>query len=325
MRIAVCIRVNRLCEILEQQLPDDEIFDCDRSEVIELAPTVDVFVPTISPISAAAFADGRLKLVQQFGVGLDTVDIPAATRAGVLVANVSSVGTGNAESVAELAIAHMLMLSRRIPDAIDGFRKGRVGATLGQCLWGGTVAILGYGGIGEEIARRLAGFGMKIIAVSRYGPSGPRERDSSVRLDEHVGAEKMGDAVADADFIVVAAPATPENIGLIGESVFARMKPSALIINIARGPVIDYQALLRALREGRVAGAGLDVFWSEPFNPDDPLLSENVIPTPHIGGGTERSLLGIGRAAAENIHRVQRGELPLCCVNPEVGVGRLKG
>ncbi len=323
MRIAVCIRAYRILEILRQQLPDDEIFDCDRSEVVGLAPTVDVFIPTIAPIPGAAFANDRVKLVQQFGVGLDTVDIPAATRAGVLVANVPSVGTGNAESVAELAIAHMLMLSRRIPDAIDGFRKGRIGATLGQCLWGGTVTILGYGGIGEEIARRLAGFGMKIIAVSRHGPSGPRERDSSVHLDEHVGVEKMGDAVADADFVVVAAPATPENIGLVGESVFARMKPSALVINIARGPVIDYQALLRALREGRVAGAGLDVFWSEPFNPDDPLLSENVIPTPHIGGGTERSLLGIGRAAAENIHRVRRGELPRCCVNPEVGVGRL--
>ena len=326
MRIASCTRrIPRIYKILKQQLPDDEVLDCDRSEVVELAPTVDVFIPTNVPIPAAAFANDRVKLVQQFGVGLDIVDIPAATRAGVLVANVSSVGTGNAESVAELAIAHMMMLSRRIPDAIERFRKGDFAASLGQCLWGGTVAILGYGGIGEEIARRLAGFGMKIIAVSRHGPSGPRERDSSVRPDEHVGAEKMGDAVADADFVVVAAPATPENIGLIGESVFARMKPSALVVNIARGPVIDYQALLQALREGRVAGAGLDVFWNEPFSPDDPLLSENVIPTPHIGGGTERSLVGIGRVAVENIHRVRRGELPRNCVNPEVGVDRLRG
>ena len=113
MRIAVCIRVNRLCEILEQQLPDDEVFDCDPSEVVELTPTVDVLIPMIAPIPAAAFANDRLKLVQQFGVGLDTVDIPAATRAGVLVANVPSVGIRNAESVAELAIAHMLMLARK--------------------------------------------------------------------------------------------------------------------------------------------------------------------------------------------------------------------
>ena len=97
------------------------------------------------------------------------------------------------------------------------------------------------------------------------------------------------------------------------------MKPGTFIINIARGPVIDYAALLAALRSGRVRGAGLDVFWQEPFDPNDPLLNENVIATPHVGGATERSLLGIGQAVAANIERMRRGEIPLCCVNPAAG------
>jgi len=325
MRVGVCIRgYSRIMELLRESLPEAKIFDCDRDEVIAAAAKADVIIPTIAPIPEAAFAGSRLKLVQQYGVGLDTVDIPAATRAGVLVANVPSVGTGNAESVAELAIAHMLMLSRDMPLAFQLFRERRVGSPFGQCLWENTVAIVGYGGIGEEIARRLAGFGMRIVAVSRHGPGGPRKRDPGVRVDLHVSTEKLGDAVSEADYIVVAAPASPDNIGLVDRAVFARVKHGARIVNIARGPVIEYGALLDALREGRVRAAGLDVFWSEPFDPHDPLLHENVIATPHIGGATERSLRGIAQAVARGVEAVGRGEIPPCCVNPEAGTRRLQ-
>lgn len=324
MRIGVCSQdFTRLFQILQAALPADEIFACTRDEVAACAPEIDVLIPIVTPIPAQALASPRLMLVQQFGVGLDIVDIPAATRAGVLVANVPSVGTGNAESVAELAIAHMLMLSRDIPLALRRFRERRVSSPLGSCLWRSTVVILGYGGIGEEIARRLAGFGTCIIAVSRHGVAGTRLRDAAVHLDAHWAAERILEAVAVADYVVVAAPATPENIGLVDARVFAHMKRGACIVNIARGPVIDYHALLAALRDGTVAGAGLDVFWQEPFDPEDPLLNENVIATPHIGGATETSLTGIGQAVAANIERVRRGEIPLCCANPEVGRGRL--
>ncbi|TDJ63924.1 MAG: hydroxyacid dehydrogenase [Proteobacteria bacterium] len=325
MRIGLCVRgFTRIIELLTEALPNDDIFECDHTEVIDIAKDTDVFIPTVAPIPAAAFSAPRLKLVQQYGVGLDSVDIPAATRAGVLVANIPSVGTGNAESVAEFAIAHMLMLSRHIPSAFERFAEKRVGSPLGRCLWQSTIVILGYGGIGEEIARRLAGFGVRIIAVSRHGPDGMRVRDPSVHIDLHLSADALGDAVAEADFLIVAAPATPENIGLVDASVFARIKPGAYIVNIARGPVIDYDALLAALRNGRVAGAGLDVFWHEPFDPDDPLCAENVIATPHIGGVTERSLVGIGQAVAANVERVRRGEMPTCCANPEAGLARLQ-
>ncbi len=319
MRIGLCIRgFTGILKILREHLPEDEVFECDQTEITSLASTTDILIPTVASIPAAVFKNKRLKLVQQYGVGLDSVDIEAATAAGVLVANVPSVGTGNAESVAELTIAHMLMLSRDLPSALERFKDKKVGAPLGNCLWQSTVCILGYGGVGEEIARRLQGFGVRIIAISKSGPNGRRERDLSVRVDLHVDRSSMHEVASLADFLIVAAPASEENIGIVSDSVFLRMKPSAYIVNVARGPVIDYGSLKKALRDGQIAGAGLDVFWNEPFDPDDPIFLHNVIATPHIGGSTERSLQGIGYAVAQNINRLRNGETPLNCVNPEI-------
>jgi phosphoglycerate dehydrogenase-like enzyme len=124
------------------------------------------------------------------------------------------------------------------------------------------------------------------------------------------------EVVREADFVIVGAPATSENKGLVGWSVLSSMKSTAYIVNVARGPVIDYGALKKALEEGKIAGAGLDVFWNEPFDPNDPIFEQNVIATPHIGGSTERSLLGIGRAVACNIDRLRNGETLMDCANP---------
>ena len=131
--------------------------------------------------------------------------------------------------------------------------------------------------------------------------------------------------LGEADYIVVAAPATADNIGLVGADVLARVKPGAYLVNIARGPVIDYDALLEALRDGRLAGAGLDVFWREPCDPDDPLFAYNVIATPHVGGVTQESLQGIGDAVVRNIERLRRGELPANCANPDATRWRKPG
>lgn len=308
--------------LLEELLPRDEIAECAVEEIAAEAQRSDVLVPIVAQLPPAAYESPRLRLIQQFGVGLDGVDIPAATAAGIAVANVPSRGTGNAESVAELTIGFLIMLARRIPEAVQRFHEGKLGATLGTSLLGSTVTIVGYGDIGQEVARRLAGFGCRIVAVSRSGPEGARERDPEVSVDLHVDAAKLGDAVAEADFVVVAAPATPENQGLIGRDVLARMKPSAYLVNIARGPVIDYDAIVLALREERIAGAALDVWWTEPFDPNDPLLEHNVIPTPHIGGSTVRSLRGIAEAFAAQIERIRSGAAPRACVNPEVWESR---
>ena len=318
LRICLCGRSHaRIKGILERALPNDEIVECNGSDLALVAPDCDVLIPLVTLIPNEILTDSRIRLIQQYGVGLDVVDIPAATRAGILVANVSSVGTGNAESVAELAIAHLLMLLRDIPLAMQRFRERKLGSPLGRSLWGSTVLVLGYGDIGQEIARRLIAFSVRVIAVSRHGPLGKRPRDPSVKPAVHVAMESLHDVIAEADAVIVAAPASPENIGLVDAQIVRAMKPGSVLVNIARGAVVDYTALRAALEDGHLAGAGLDVFWQEPFDPEDPLLTCKVIATPHIGGVTGRSLEGIGAAVVANIERLRSGETLECCANPQ--------
>ena len=166
MRIYFCREgLTGIMNILQRELPDDEVLACAPNQVVETARNADVLIPTVSPIPAAAFDSTRVRLVQQYGAGLDTVDIPAATRAGVYVANVPSAGTGNAESVAELSILFMLALSRKYPQTQESLQQRKLGAPMGQTLKGRTAAIIGFGGIGQELAKRLAGFEMKVLAV----------------------------------------------------------------------------------------------------------------------------------------------------------------
>ena len=319
LQICVCVRgYTRLLDLLVAGLPNDDIFECTGTELPAAVERAEVLIPLVTRIPANILPGSRVRLIQQYGVGLDGVDIPAATRAGIAVANVPSVGTGNAESVAELAIAHLIMLMRDIPQALQRFRERKVGSPLGRSVWGSTVLILGYGDIGQEIARRLQGFGVRVLAVSRQGPAGRRARDPAVPLAQHVAFDQIEDVLGEADALIVSAPATPENIGLVDARILRALRPGTVLVNIARGAVIDYTALRTALEDGHLGGAGLDVFWQEPFDPEDPLLECNVIATPHIGGVTSRSLEGIGRAVVANIERLRRGELPACCVNPEV-------
>ena len=313
MRIYFCREgLTSIMNILQRELPDDEVLACAPNQVVETARNADVLIPTVSPIPAAAFDSTGVRLVQQYGAGLDTVDIPAATRAGVYVANVPSAGTGNAESVAELSVLFMLALSRKYPQTQESLQQRKLGAPMGQSLKGRTAAIIGFGGIGQELAKRLAGFEMKVLAVSRRGP-----KADDVGVDFHGAANTLHDVLRQADFVIVAPPLNDDTRSLIGQAEFACMKPSAFIINVARGPVLDYDATLAALKEKRIAGAGLDVFWQEPFDPTDPIFSYNVVATPHVGGATDLSLQGIAKKVAENINRVRRGEVPANCVNAD--------
>lgn len=319
MRICFCREgLGYIRDILQQELPEDEVLDCDPENISEAAQDADVLIPTVSKIEAAAFTSPQLKLVQQYGAGLDSVDIPAATQAGIYVANIPSAGTGNAESVAELSLFFMLALARKYPQAKESIEHKRLGTPMGQTLKGRTAAIIGYGGIGREVARRLHGFEMKkVLAVSKRGPKDSPE-ENSIRVDFHGTINSMHEVLREADFVIVAPPLNDETRGLIGQAEFACMKPGVFIINVARGPVLEYDAFLAALKEKRIAGAGLDVFWEEPFDPSDPIFSYNVIATPHFGGATDLSLHGIGKKVAENINRIRNGEAPLNCFNPEV-------
>src|SRR5262245_28739319 len=315
MKIYFCREgLTYIANVLQKELPEDEVLACAPEKVAEAARDAEVLIPTVSRIGEEALNSPRVKLVQQYGAGLDTVDIPAATRHGVYVANVPSAGTGNAESCAELSLLFMLALARQYPRAQENLQQRKLGAPLVMARQGRTAAIIGYGGIGQEVARRLVGFDMKILAVSRTGP-----KPGEAPVDFHGRSNTLHEVLRQADFVIVAPPLNDDTRGLIGQAEFACMKPSAFVINIARGPVLDYDALCTALKEGRIAGAGLDVFWYEPFDPTDPLFSYNVIATPHIGGATDLSLHGIAKKVAENINRVRRGEAPLNCANLEAG------
>ena len=314
MRIVLCLRgAAQLIRWLQAELPEDEILECSETEVPAMARRADVLIPTISRIGEEAMASPTLKLVQQFGAGLDTVEVEPASRHGVWVANVPSGETANAESVAELAVLLMLALARRLPQAQESIRSHRVGAPIGTTLEKKTVAIVGFGGIGRALARRLRPFEMRLLAVSRRGPRGGNEEE----VDFHGDAAQLSRVLGEADFVVVATPLSDETRGLIGRDRFAEMKRGCFLVNVARGPIVDREALLDALRDGTVAGAGIDVFWQEPVDPADPLLAENVIATPHVGGATDTSLREIARGVAENVNRIRRGEPPRNCVNAD--------
>jgi phosphoglycerate dehydrogenase-like enzyme len=304
--------------LLCNELPEDEVLDCSPQEVSEVAQHVEVLIPIMARVTDAALGSPRLRLVQQFGAGLEGVDIEAASRRGVYVANVPSGETANADSVAEHAILLMLALARRLPRAQDNLRERRIGAPMGTTLMGKTAAIVGFGGIGRALARRLRALGMRTVAVSRRGPRGDDDG-----VDLHVPTSDLRGALSQADFVIVATPLTEETTGLIGKDAFANMKRGAFLINVARGPVVDRAAFLDALQSGKLAGAGLDVFWEEPPDPADPLFSFEVVATPHIGGATDVSLQGIAREVAANVNRLRRGEALRNCANVEqVGASR---
>lgn len=266
-----------------------------------------------APLPAALFSNApKLRAAIRHGAGLDMIPVEAATRAGVLVANVPGV---NARSVAEHVIFATLSLLRRFR-AMDrdlrtqGWLAGREHANLTNELAGRTIGIVGMGSVGQavfSIARH--GFGLDVLANSRSEKSLP-EGARFVAVDE---------LVENSDVVVLCCPLTPETIGLMSRDRIARMKPGALLINVARGPVVDDEALIEALRDRRVGGAALDVFATQPLPPGHPYFSfANVIVTPHMAGITEESMERMGVGAAQEAVRVLAGELPLNLRNPQV-------
>jgi len=321
MKIVLCRQgFSVIQKMLQGLLPDDEIVCCGPEEITRVGQDADVLIPAITPLGEAELSLPQLKLVQQFGAGLDAVDIPAASKNGVYVANVPAAGTGNAESVAEVAVMLMLTLARQFPKAQQNIRDGVVAGPTGWSLKGRTALIVGYGGIGREVARRLSGFEMEVLAVSRSGPKNTAE-EQAISLAEHRSGEALHELLPRADFVILAPPLNDDTRGLIAAAEFALMKPAAFVVNVARGGVIDYTALLNALKNKQITGAGLDVFWQEPVDPSDPLFEYNVIATPHIGGATDLSFKGIASKVAENIRRVGRAEMPVNCANAQACQG----
>jgi len=253
-----------------------------------------------------------LRAAIRHGAGLDMVPMDAAAKAGVLVANVPGV---NARTVAEYVFFAAMALLRRFR-VIDrdlrehGWLKAREHTVLGNELAGKTIGIVGMGDIGRHVAAIASGgFGLKVIANSRRVESVPPE----------IPFKDLDDLMREADVIAICCPLTLETRGMIDAARIARMKPTAVIVNGARGAIIDDDALLAALRENRIGGAALDVFATQPLPRDHPYFGfDNVILTPHMAGITEESMERMGTGAAAEAIRVLSGELPINLRNPEV-------
>jgi len=269
----------------------------------------DVLIPTMCRVTGDLLAESdRLRLIQQCGAGLEGVDIEAASRKDIWVANVPTDISGNADSVAELGIYLMIGLARDVRAMDRNLRERKMGEPRGRTLKGQTVGLVGLGGIGRALVRRLKAFDVRLIGIKRHDPE---TAGRELGLDWVGGPGDLEMLLSRSDYVVLCLPLTEESRFLMNRETFKRMKREAFIINLSRGGIIDRSALEEALASGQIAGAGLDVFWEEPPDPDDPVFRYNVVATPHIAGSTDLSIHGIVKVVAENIRRLEKNERPL--------------
>jgi D-3-phosphoglycerate dehydrogenase len=253
----------------------------------------------------------QLRIVAKHGVGYDNIDVSAATACGVIVTNTP---TANSQSVAEHALTLLLAVARRIGEscrdiALGSMRPQKV--YQGIELSGKVLGIVGLGSSGLRLATMATrGFDMRVIGFDPYKDPWP---------DGIERARDVGALLTEADFVSIHVPLAKETRNLLGQAALARMKPTAVLVNTARGGIVDEAALGAAIRSGRLAGAGLDVLVDEPLKPDHPLAGiPNVILTPHVAGVTEEGMINMAVTAAEDVLRVLRGESPKYPVNPHV-------
>ena len=257
----------------------------------------------------------KLRVLSQVAAGLDNIDIPEATKREILVGYTPGV---LAKSTADLAFALLLAVARRVVESDKWVREGNWKISHHPMFWlgaevnGSTLGILGLGGIGLETAKRGLGFDMKIIYHSRT-------RKPELEAEYGFKYATLNRVLAQSDFLSIHVPLTPETNRFISEKQLKKMKSTAILINLSRGPVVDTDALYRALTEGWIAGAGLDVFDPEPVPADHPLLGlDNVVVLPHIGSASNRSRRDMHLLAARNLVAGLKGERLEECANPEL-------
>ncbi len=297
--------------------PDFEVRTVDGASREALLPAladVDaVLIRSATKMDAEAIAAAKnLKVIARAGVGLDNVDVPAATRAGVMVVNAP---TSNITSAAELAVGLLLATARNIAPANQALKAG----AWKRSKYGGVelldkkVGVVGFGRIGQLVAERLKGFGMEILAYDPY---------VSAQRAGQLGAQlvTLDELLEQSDFITVHLPKSPETLGLIGKEALTKVKPTVRIINAARGGIVDEDALAEALREGRVAGAGIDVFATEPTTQSPLFEHESVVVTPHLGASTDEAQEKAGVSVARSVRLALGGDLVPDAVNVSGGI-----
>ncbi len=275
---------------------------------IAVIKDTDVLVVGLQRITERVLdAAGRLKVIGRCGVGLDNIDLRAAGARGIPVVYTPG---ANAQTVADLTIGLFLALARKITQADRMTRGYEWKRIMGNDLWGKTLGIFGLGQIGVNVARRAKGFDMNVVAYDVV---------QNVPLARELGVEYLdkADIIGRADFLTLHLPLNPETLGFIGEGELKAMKKTAFLVNTSRGGIVDEKALYRALKEGEIAGAALDVFAQEPPGKTPLVELDNFIGSPHIGGITVEAIERIGMTVARDIVAVLKGQTPQFLANRE--------
>jgi phosphoglycerate dehydrogenase-like enzyme len=280
-----------------------------ESVLVSLVGAIDAYIAGVEPVTARMLdAAPRLRIIARRGVGHDAIDVAAATARGIPVTITAGV---LADAVADHTMALILAVARKIPVLDRAVKAGHWDRLMGIDLAGKTLGIVGFGAIGRAVARRAAGFGMRLLAHD-IAP-------------DHMGAAALSvtlcpldELLTHSDVVTLHVSLGPDTRGFIGDAALRRMRPTAILINTSRGAVVDEAALGQALREGRLAGAGLDVFHEEPTRNAALVAMEQVVATPHVASSTVETMGRMDRAAVEAVLTALRGERPGHLVNPEV-------
>ncbi|HEY1274054.1 MAG TPA: NAD(P)-dependent oxidoreductase [Thermoleophilaceae bacterium] len=289
-------------------LPDWEIV-AGEPELPGALNGVDVLVAAAA--DARLIDAGRFGLIQQIGTGTDRIDVEAATQAGVWVSSLPAGLTGNADGVADTAVLLTLAAVRRLDESRHALADGRWGEPAGRTLAGRTVVVVGLGDVGDRVVARLRGFGSRLIGVRARpqlgGPPG---------LERVTGPDALAMLAAEADALILCARFARGAPPLLDAEVLGAARPDLVVVNVARGGLVDESALLAALNDGRVGAAGLDVFATEPPGPHDPLANHpRVLALPHVAGVTEDMFRRAGPVLAGELERWRTGRPPLHAVN----------
>ncbi|HEV7465328.1 MAG TPA: NAD(P)-dependent oxidoreductase, partial [Candidatus Dormibacteraeota bacterium] len=288
-------------EHLEATLPGAPVDMVPVSRLRQGGHAAEVLIPAMSRIDGELMdvVEG-LRLIHQWGAGLDGVDVAAATRRGILVANVPAQGGGNAESVAEWCVMAAIAVNRRLPVLREVTRSGSTwGGPIGRALLGRTAGIVGLGGIGQALAPRLRPFGMRLLGVKRRPDP---ELAIRLGLDWLGGVDDLPELLRRSDCLFLCLPLTAATRGLIDAHALSLLPDGACVVNAGRGGVLDHAALLDALDRGRLTGAALDVFDQEPLPAGSALAGRaDVVATPHIAGVTDVSYRGIAERVVDNV------------------------
>jgi len=308
--------LDKIAQVTEMEVWPEEL-PPPYDVLLEKVRDVDGLLPLLTDRIDANLMDAapRLKVISNMAVGYDNIDVPEATKRGIVVGNTPGVLT---ETTADMAFALLMAAARRVAEADAFTRKGRWKTwgpmvMLGQDIHRATLGIVGLGRIGTEIAKRAKGFNMKVLYYDEIRRSQEEEKQLGV---EYVS--ELSTLLSKSDFVSIHVPLGPQTHHLIGAAEFALMKPTAILINTSRGPVVDQKALYEALKSHQIFAAAIDVTEVEPIPMDSPLLTlDNIIITPHISSASVATRTKMANMAAENLIAGVQGEIPPNCVNPE--------